>query len=222
VDGNSDFVVLNNNSASQTDTYIYLLVDATGNVVNVVDNNFDYNTLALGNYSLVGLSYEGALNAAAGQPLTAVTASSCFEFSSNTILINVMSLPNVVINELNADNPGGIDTQEYIELYGPANLSLDSLVMVFYDGATGVSYQAFDLDGYSLDAQGFFVMGNANTTNVDLVFTNSILQNGGDAIALYVADAVDFPNGAAPTAVAMVDAQVYGTADATATNLITG
>ena len=65
-------------------------------------------------------------------------------------------------------------------------------------------------------------MGNANTTNVDLVFTNSILQNGGDAIALYVADAVDFPNGAAPTAVAMVDAQVYGTADATATNLITG
>ncbi len=222
VDGNADYINLSTTSASQTDTYVYALIDANGNLVSFVDNAYDFNTLSVGNYSIQGLSYEGTLTAVIGQPVAAISASTCFEFSTNSINVNVVSLPNVVINELNADNPGGLDTQEFIELYGPANLSLDSLVMVFYDGATGVSYQAFDLDGYSLDAQGFFVMGNANATNVDLVFTNGILQNGADAIALYLADAVDFPNGTAPTAIAMVDAQVYGTADATATNLITG
>jgi hypothetical protein len=107
-------------------------------------------------------------------------------------------------------------------LYGDVNASLNGLVMVFYDGQTGVSYAAYDLDGYTTNAQGFFVIGDAGAANVGLTITNGSLQNGADAIAMYIGNATDFPNGTAPTGANMIDAMVYGTADATATNLITG
>jgi len=129
---------------------------------------------------------------------------------------------SIVINEINCDNPGGPDTQEFIEFFGSPNALLDSLVIVFYDGTSGQSYAAFDLDGYTLDENGFFVIGNANTLNVDLVFGNATFQNGQDGVAIYNADEIDFPNGSAPSSNDIIDAAVYGTADATATNLIVG
>ncbi len=131
-------------------------------------------------------------------------------------------IPFVVFNEINCDNPGGPDTQEFLELYGTANVSLDSLVIVFFDGGVGVSYSAIDLDGYALNENGFFVIGDANTVNVDIVIGNSSFQNGQDGVALYNADATDFPNSSAPTTLDLIEAAVYGTGDATATNLITG
>jgi len=45
----------------------------------------------------------------------------------------VSSISDVVINEVDTDNPGS-DTMEFIELYGPASLPLDGLVLVFYNG----------------------------------------------------------------------------------------
>src|SRR5262249_15305090 len=42
-----------------------------------------------------------------------------------------------------------------------------------------------------------------------LVFTNNILQNGADAVALYLGNDTDFPNGTAVTATNLVDAVVY-------------
>lgn len=137
-------------------------------------------------------------------------------------LPSVYSAQDFVINELNCDNPGGPDTQEFIELYGTPMFSLDSLVMVFYDGQSSTCYASFDLDGYSLDENGFFVAGNANTPNVDLIFGNGVMQNGQDAVAIYRADASDFPNGSATSQLDLVEAIVYGTGDAQANNLITG
>lgn len=140
----------------------------------------------------------------------------------------IMALPftamtqSVVFNEINCDNPGGPDTQEFIELFGTPAFSLDSLVLVFYDGQSGMSYAAFDLDGYSLDENGFFVVGNANTSNVDLIIGNATMQNGQDAIAIYHADATDFPDGTIPVGTDLIEAAVYGTGDQTANNLITG
>ena len=69
-----------------------------------------------------------------------------------------------MINEVDADTPGS-DTAEFVELYdgGAGNTPLDGLVVVFFDGATtgsgNQSYAAFDLDGYSTDANGYFVWG---------------------------------------------------------------
>ena len=121
----------------------------------------------------------------------------------------------VVINELDADT-AGTDTLEFIELYdgGQGNTDLTGLTVVFYNGGGDAAYQAFDLDGFSTDALGFFVLGNAALAAADIVFGDGALQNGADAVALYQADAVDFPNGTAVTTAGVVDAIVYGTADA--------
>ena len=59
----------------------------------------------------------------------------------------------VVINELDCDTPG-IDNQEFVELYGDANLSLDGYVLVLYNGSSNAVYESFDLDGFSLDENG--------------------------------------------------------------------
>ncbi|MFM7233360.1 MAG: hypothetical protein ACKOZM_02140, partial [Flavobacteriales bacterium] len=131
------------------------------------------------------------------------------------------NLPNVVFNELNMDNPGGADVSEFVELYGTPGASLDSLVLVLFEGSTDLSYQAYDLDGYSLDNNGFFVLGNAAAANVDYVIPNATISNGADGIALYFADASDFPVDTPPTTTNLVDAVVYGTGDPTDAGMIT-
>ncbi len=119
----------------------------------------------------------------------------------------------VRINEVDPDQPGA-DAAEFIELYGDANASLDSLVVVFFQGGAGdVSYAAYDLDGYALDANGFFVLGNSDVPGVQLVFANNSLQNGADGIAIYVGDAADWPNTQVALSTNLVDAMVYGTND---------
>ncbi|QQS40128.1 MAG: hypothetical protein IPM63_12240 [Acidobacteriota bacterium] len=121
---------------------------------------------------------------------------------------------NVVINELDSDTPGS-DVAEFVELFdgGTGNTSLNGLVVVFFNGNGDTSYGAFDLDGYVTDADGYFVLGNAAVPGVDLLFGNGLLQNGADSVAVYAANATDFPNGSPVTTSGLIDAAVYGTAD---------
>ena len=116
---------------------------------------------------------------------------------------------NIVINELDSDTPG-TDAAEFVELYdgGVGNTALDGLVVVFYNGATDVSYAAFDLDGKSTDANGYFVIGNV-ALSPDITIASNGLQNGQDAVALYAANVVNFPNGTAVTTTNLQDALVY-------------
>ena len=122
---------------------------------------------------------------------------------------------NVIINEVDADTPG-TDAAEFVELYdgGVGNTPLDGLVVVFYNGSNDLSYAAFDLDGFSTNANGYFTLGNAATSGADLVFADNFLQNGADAVALYVGNASSFPNGTAVTTTDLQDAVVYDTDDA--------
>ncbi|MEN9334733.1 MAG: hypothetical protein RLY35_1913 [Bacteroidota bacterium] len=222
-DGNADIFTLSNNSTSLSASYLYALTDPAGNLLEWINGDYDFNILPVGSYLVWGISYQGVVtDVNIGSPISNFAADFCSAFSSNILAVNVILPPAVVINELNADNPGGPDSAEFIELLGQPNTDLSDLVMVYYDGNTGVSYAAFDLDGYFTDELGFFVMGNAGAANVDLITTNGSLQNGADAIALYVGNAAQFPAGTQPTAVAMIDGMVYGTGDAAATNLITG
>ncbi len=122
---------------------------------------------------------------------------------------------NVIINELDSDTPGD-DAAEFVELFdgGSGNTSLTGLVVVFFNGATDVSYRAIDLDLFSTNAAGYFTIGNAAVPGVDLTFPNNTLQNGQDAVALYTGDATSFPNGTAVTTGNLSDAIVYDTNDA--------
>ena len=120
----------------------------------------------------------------------------------------------LLINEVDADTPS-IDALELVELYdgGAGNTSLSGLVLVFFNGALDSSYLALDLDSLSTDATGYFVAGNSGVAGVDILFANDTLQNGADAVALYIGDAVAFPNGTPLTTANLVDALVYDTSD---------
>jgi predicted extracellular nuclease len=122
----------------------------------------------------------------------------------------------VVINELDSDTPG-TDAAEFVELYdgGVGNTPLDGLVVVFFNGGAvnDPSYAAFDLDGFTTDANGYFTLGNNAVPGRDLVFSGNLLQNGADAVAIYVGSASNFPNGTPVTTTNLVDAIVYGTGD---------
>ena len=78
---------------------------------------------------------------------------------------------NVVINEIDSDTPG-TDAAEFVELYdgGVGNTSLAGLSVVFFNGSNDLSYAAFDLDGFSTDANGYFTLGNPGVPGVDLIF----------------------------------------------------
>ena len=119
----------------------------------------------------------------------------------------------VIINEVDADTPS-TDTMEFVELYGTPNLSLSGLVLVFYNGSSDTVYNAIDLTGFSLDSNGFFLVGNAAVTPVPaIVLPNNSIQNGADAVALYADVVTNFPNGTAVTITNLVDALVYDTND---------
>lgn len=131
---------------------------------------------------------------------------------------NVVEVPqygNLVINEVDSDTPG-TDVLEFVEIYdgGIGNSELSGLVLVFYNGNDDKSYAAYDLDGYSTDANGYFVLGNIAVANFDMVLPNGALQNGQDAVALYIGDAASFPNTTPVTTSNLLDALVYDTDDA--------
>ncbi len=128
----------------------------------------------------------------------------------------------LVINEVDADQPG-TDTAEFLELYdgGGGATSLDGYVLVFFNGSSDTSYAAYDLDGYSTDANGFFVAGNAGVPGATLILGSNGIQNGADGVALYTGNDTDFPGGTAATTTNLVDAIVYGTNDSDDTGLLT-
>ena len=132
---------------------------------------------------------------------------------------------NVIINEVDADTPD-VDAAEFVELYdgGAGNTPLDGLAVVFYNGNGDTSYATFDLDGFSTDANGYFTIGNPGVPGVDLIFNPGaagLLQNGADGVALYAANAIDFPLGTAVTTTNLQDALVYDTDDSDDPGLLT-
>ena len=167
-------------------------------------------------------------SAALGDSLQLFGAGSSYShFSWADSAANTFGLPNngqsfgdgsatVIINEVDADTPG-TDVAEFVELYdgGIGNTPLDEYVLVFFNGSNDLSYAAYDLDGYSTDADGYFLLGNAGVVPTPaIIFADGSLQNGADAVALYADAAASFPSNSAVTTTNLVDALVYDTSDA--------
>ena len=120
----------------------------------------------------------------------------------------------VVINEIDADTPG-TDTKEFIELKSvTANFSLDGYVLVFLNGgSTGTSnasYLALDLDGFTSVINGLFLIGNNQVSPTPTyIIPNASIQNGPDVVALYQANASDFPLNTIGTSSNLIDAVAY-------------
>jgi hypothetical protein len=129
----------------------------------------------------------------------------------------------LIINELDSDsvNTPSTDFAEFIELYDTSGTSvpLDGYVLVYYNGNGNVSYRAEDLDGLTTRPDGYFIAGSI--PGADRVVPGNTLQNGGDAVGLYLGSAADFPNGTAITATNLIDAVVYKTgADTDADDMV--
>ena len=122
----------------------------------------------------------------------------------------------IVINEIDTDTPS-LDQKEFVELHSAtANFSLNGYVLVFYNASSTppysgtLSYNAIDLDGYSTDVNGNFLVGNVllSPTPALSMLDNSI-QNGPDVIALYLGDASSFTLNTSVTSIGLVDGIAY-------------
>ena len=163
-----------------------------------------------------------AQNAVLVEPMTAtVTIQDNDKPGNITVLINETDADQTGYDRLMLNTQGALapqqgnpdDTAEYVELYdgGAGNTPLNGLAVIFYDGSNNASYAAFDLDGFSTDANGYFVLGNAAVSQARLVFADNLLQDGEDAVALYWDNASSFPNGTPVTTTNLIDAIVYET-----------
>lgn len=137
------------------------------------------------------------------------------------LLSGISIYSQVFINEIDVDMTGS-DVNEFIELKSTTpNFSLNGYVLVLYNETNSLSYYAIDLDGYSTDINGIFLSGNTAVSPAPtLVIPNGKIQNGPDVIALYQANATDFPDGTLATSTNLVNAIAYSTAAPTATNLM--
>lgn len=140
------------------------------------------------------------------------------------LFVGLVSHAQVVINELDTDTPS-TDDMEFVELKSATpNFSLSGYVLVFFNG-TGTnatkSYYALSLNGLTTDVNGIAVVGNALVSPVpDRIFSNSIIQNGPDGVALYLGSTADFPMNTVATTTNLIDAIVHETSDADATGLM--
>jgi len=135
-----------------------------------------------------------------------------------------VSMGQVVINELDCDT-AGTDDKEFIEFKSATpNFSLDGYVLVFFNGTgtqANLSYFVYDLDGLTTDGNGIAVLGNALVSPVPgKLLPDSVIQNGPDAIGLYLGNPSDFPNLTQASTTNLIDALAYGTSDPNATALM--
>lgn len=134
----------------------------------------------------------------------------------------------LVINEIDSDTPG-IDTKEFVEIKSQTpNFSLDGYVLVFYNGnptgsTSNKSYFAISLNGLTTDVNGLALIGNTEVSPVpQKIFSNSSIQNGPDAVAIYQGSYADFPIGTLATTTNLIHAFGHGTTTDTApTGLMT-
>ncbi len=145
-------------------------------------------------------------------------------FLTLVLLGSSVASAQVVINELDCDT-AGTDDKEFIELKSAtSNFSLDGYVLVFFNGTgsqANLSYFVYDLDGLVTDDNGIAVVGNALVSPVPgKLFADSVIQNGPDAIGLYLGNPSDFPNLTQASTTNLIDALAYGTSDPNATALM--
>lgn len=128
------------------------------------------------------------------------------------------SFANLTINEVDADQ-SGIDSSEFIELYdgGIGETSLTGYSLVFYNGSNDQSYRTVDLNNLSTNSNGYFVICGDDSLvencDLDLTPNTNLIQNGADAVALFQAQASEFPNGSQVTNAHLISALVYDTND---------
>ena len=133
----------------------------------------------------------------------------------------------IVINELDSDTPS-IDDKEFVELKSITPFfSLNGYVLVFFNGnptssTANQSYFTVDLNGLTTDANGIIVIGSNGVSPVpQKIIADNTIQNGEDAVAIYLGSVSDFPDGTLATSTNLIDVLIYDTNDPQASGLMT-
>ncbi|XP_065845284.1 uncharacterized protein [Oscarella lobularis] len=159
--------------------------------------------------------------------LTAIQNVSCDAFSawdpaSPTACYDPFHL--VVINEVNADNPG-TDISEYVELwdYGMGSTPLGQFVVLLVDDVPLEVYDSVDLTGAETHPNGYYIIGRSANGDFTPDAAISSLRNAAKAVSLHRGSTADFPIGLAVTPdfaeKNLVDALVYHTTDTISSDL---
>lgn len=141
------------------------------------------------------------------------------------LLFAIIVNGQVVINELDADTPG-LDVREFIELKSDIPyFPLDGYILVFYNGSTNgtgtLSYYSLNLSGLVTDGNGIVLIGNSQLTPYpSMIIPQNTIQNGPDAVGLYLDVIENFPVDTPATATNLVDALVHGNSATQATALM--
>jgi hypothetical protein len=144
-----------------------------------------------------------------------------------TLLWCIFSNAQIVINEIDPDT-NSTDVKEFIELKSTApNFPLDGYVVVFFNAGSsspysGISsYYAIDLDGLVTDGNGIILIGNAQVTpSASFIIPQNTIQNGPDAVAIYLGNASDFPLSTPAIATNLIDALAYSNSGSTAASTL--
>lgn len=123
-----------------------------------------------------------------GQPFNGFTwmepsPASCGSLNAGQAIPRSFSADQPWINEIHYDNIGN-DVGEFIEIAGPAGLSLDGYFIELYDGATGEVYENIELDGMITDE-------GAGYGAVCVPLDDNFLNNDNVGLALYRQNSVD-------------------------------
>ncbi|MEM5566753.1 endonuclease [Psychroserpens sp. AS72] len=139
-----------------------------------------------------------------------------------SLYVTQFSFGQIVINELDCDTTfegNNIDRHEFLEILSETpNFPLDGYVVVFFNGSTSgnnSSYFTVDLDGFTTDINGLFLIGSNGVSPVpQYIIADNVIQNGADAVAIYQGSYFDFPEETVATIDNLVDVLLYDTSDA--------
>ena len=101
------------------------------------------------------------------------------------LFASLAAAQTIVINEIVYDS-NGTDVDTWCELKGTPGMSLDGYKLVGVNGNGGVDYATIDLTGFSVPADGYFVIAQRATSvpSPEMVSALVDFQNGPDSVQL--------------------------------------
>jgi hypothetical protein len=148
-----------------------------------------------------------------------------------TLMSTVTLKQNLVINEIDYDNIGSPDLNEFVEIFNPtpATVDLSNLSLVFVNGANNMEYKRVDLSG-SLASGAYLVVGSSTVvvpvgvTKINFTAAGDNIQNGApdgvliiDKAGMTIVDALSY-EGSITAAVIMGWSGTYSLVEGTVLN----